>query len=211
MSKGKGKGQPQLSRGQRFEVLEKTVKQLETAVRIGQMLQQQIGNSIGPMQQDLQAIAPQMQEAQYQLLAMRKMLNIDKDELATVANDLRLKDYNDASDKEDADNKYTVKDTIDNETDIVILSSTTPDEDEDKGIFRSKVAVSATGPELTEKLVGKKVDDVVEHDLNGVKHVLKVIGVREVPPAPEPEAPQAQPDQPLDIVGENAEEGQPEA
>jgi len=177
----KGKGTPTPSRGQRFEALEKSVKNLETSVRIMQMMQQQMGNSVMPMQQDLQSAMTQMQTIQYTLLAMQDVLQLDKEKLDERYQTLRLADYNELSDKEDAENNYTVKDTVDSDEDIVILSSTTPDQDKDEGIFRTKMLVKELGPDLSQSLVGKKVGDTIDHTMNDVRHVLEVMGVRQIP------------------------------
>jgi len=47
------KGSQQQTKGQRFEAMEKTLKQLQMSVQVNQMLLKQIGNTISPMQGDL--------------------------------------------------------------------------------------------------------------------------------------------------------------
>lgn len=171
----------QLSRGQRFEQLEKQVKQLEMAVRIGQMLQQQMNNSLTPLQTNLRTIAPQIHDIQYRLLAAQELLGLDSDALSKKADEIRLKDYTEASDKEDLEHGYTNKEVVDTESDMVIITSSTPDEEKDRGIFRSKILVSDTGPDLAPKFVGKKIGDTIEHVLDNTKHIIEILGVRDIP------------------------------
>ena len=169
------------TKGQRFEALEKTVSNVETSVRIMQMMQQQIGNQVMPMQPDLQGYASQLQTIQYTLLAMQELLGVDKTKLDTIFESRRLSDYDEASNQEDVNAGYTVKDKVESEEDIVIITSTTPDADADVGIFRSKVMLQEMGPDLTELLVGKSIGDKVEHEFQGNKHVIELLGVRQVP------------------------------
>ena len=185
MSKGKGVS---LSRGQKFEILETKVKNLESSIRIMQMMQQQMGQSLMPMQQDVSGMAAQLQTASYTNLALQELLGIDTKKLDTVYQKLRLSDYNEISDKEDVDNSYSVLETVGSDQDIVVLTSFTPDEDKDQGIFRTKMVVADLGPELTTILIGKKVGDKFDFDLKGMKHVFELIAIRSVP-APVEEAP----------------------
>lgn len=173
-----------MTKGERFESMEKRVSQLEMAGRITQMLIQQIGNSVSPMAQDLGELATRQREYLYRTLALQELLGVDLSILNTKSIDLQVKDFNESSDKEDAERGYTVTDVV-TEDSVVILTSKTPNEAEDKGYLRSKLLVSQIGfPQLKTDLVGKKVGDTVEADINGVKHMITVLGVRAVPPAP---------------------------
>lgn len=178
MSKGKG---PSLSRGQKFEMLEAKVKNLEASIRIMQMMQQQMGQSLMPMQQDVAGMATQLQTSSYTNLALQELLNVDSTKLDEVYQKLRLADYNEVSEKEDKDNNFGILDVVESDQNIVILTSHTPDEDKDKGIFRTKMVVAELGPDLSPLLIGKKVGDTFDHELQGVKHVFELIAVRSVP------------------------------
>ena len=161
--------------------LEQQVKNLETSLRIMQMMQQQMGQSLMPLQRDMSSLAAQLQTTQYTSLALQELLNVDSVQLNEIYQKLRLADYMEASDKEDAENKYTHKNTVDTDKDIVILTSSTPDEEKDKGIFRSKMVVAELGPDLSAALIGKQIGDTVDHNIGDIKHVLKILAIREVP------------------------------
>lgn len=185
MSKGR-----QLTKGQRFELVEKNVKQLQMTTKVNQMMLQQIGNSVSPMQNDLGELAARQRELQYRVLACQELLSLKLDDIEAKSLELQAKDFQESSDKEDADKSYTVADVV-AENSAVIITSKTPEEEEDKGIFRSKIVLSDIAiPELSESLLGKKVGDKVESDVNGVKHVIEVLGIRSVP-EPEPEKEEA--------------------
>lgn len=177
MSKGR---MPAPSRGERFKALEQQVKNLETSVRIMQMMQQQMGQSLMPLQQDMASFAAQFQTIQYTILAFQELLGIDISKLNEIYQRLRLTDYMEASDKEDLEKNYKHKDMVDTDQDVVILTSTTPDEVKDKGIFRSKMVVAELGPDLSVALVGKKIGDTVDYNIGDVRHVLKILAVKEV-------------------------------
>ena len=185
MSKGR-----QLTKGQRFELVEKNVKQLQMTTKVNQMMLQQIGNSVSPMQNDLGELAARQRELQYRVLACQELLSLKLDDIEAKSLELQAKDFQESSDKEDADKSYIVADVV-AENSAVIITSKTPEEEEDKGIFRSKIVLSDIAiPELSESLLGKKVGDKVESDVNGVKHVIEVLGIRSVP-EPEPEKEEA--------------------
>lgn len=178
MSKGKT---PALSRGERFENLEAKVKNLEASIRIMQMMQQQMGQTLMPIQQDVSGMASQLQTASYTNLAIQELLKVDPKALDDVYQKLRLNDYNEVSEKEDKENGFSTLETVESDQNIVILTSHTPDEEKDRGIFRTKMVVAELGPELTDILVGKKVGDVFDHELQGIKHVFELIAIRSVP------------------------------
>ena len=179
------KGQKKLTRGQRFEMLEKKVENVEMSTRISQMMIQQMGQALDGIKGDITSLAPQFQNIQYTLLAMQELLDLDKDKMDEISNRLRLKDWNEANDKTDKDGNFIIKDKIDTDQDVIIMQSTTPDEDEDQGFFRSRMLVADMGPDLSGQVVGKSVGDTFEHTIRDVKHVIEIIGVREAPPTPE--------------------------
>lgn len=179
------------TKGERFEELEKRVANVEMAGRVTQMLLQQIGQSVSPMARDVGELAGRQREIQYRLLAIQELLSLNLDTINARSEELQAKDFEETSAKEDADKGYTVGDVITDES-IVIFTSKTPDEAEDKGILRSKLLVKDIGfPALREDLIGKKVGDTIETDVNGVKHAITILGVRTTPvvasaPANEP-------------------------
>lgn len=185
MSKGKGQS---LSRGEKFAALEARVKNLEASIRIMQMMQQQMGQSLMPMQNDVAGMATQLQTASYTNLALQELLGVDTDKLDEVYQKLRLADYNEVSDKEDEANGYTPIDEVVSDQNIVILTSHTPDEPKDKGIFRTKMIVAELGPDLSSIMMGKKVGDKFEHTLQEVKHVFELLAIKNVPAPVAPEA-----------------------
>lgn len=181
MSKGR-----QLTKGQRFELLEKKVQQLEMTTRVSQMMLQQIGNTISPMQGDLGEFIARQRELQYRVLAVQELANLSLSDIEAKSLELQVRDFNEASDKEDTEKGYTETDVV-AEDSAIIVTTTTPDEEADKGILRSKLLYSDISlPALAESLLGTKVGDVVDADINGVKHRVEVLGIRKVP-EPQPE------------------------
>jgi len=168
-----------MSKGERFEVTEKKVKNLEMANRVSQMLIQQIGNTVSPMAKDVGELAGRQRELQYQLLAVRDLLGLKLEDVNARAEQLQIKDFTEASDKEDLEKNYTVADTVTDES-VVILTSKT--EDGNGGILRSKLVVKDIGfPDLRKDLLNTKVGESLVADINGTKHTITVLGVRTVP------------------------------
>jgi sporulation protein YlmC with PRC-barrel domain len=170
------------SKGERFEALEQQVEQLAQAVRISQMLIQQFMQSNRSMQSDLGRTVGVMNDLQYRLLAYQEVSGVDIEALKAKADELRLKDYNEASDKEDAEQGLIPADTVESVNDYVVISSTTPGEAQDKGIFRSKFRISESGiAELMTGLIGKKVGETLEVKLADLNHIVEVLAIRKDP------------------------------
>lgn len=167
-----------MTKGERQAVLEKRISNLEMANRVSQMLLQQIGGSVSPMAKDVGELVGRQRDLQYRVLALQELLALKSDDIVKRAEELQIKDFEETSDKEDKENGYTVTDCV-TENSVVILTSKVGDQG---GILRSKLVFSEIGfPKLREDLLGKKVGDIVEADINGAKHVITILGIREVP------------------------------
>jgi len=183
------KRQPALSKGERFEQLEKKVSSLEAAVRMSQMLLQQLGGSIQPLSRDFGELANRQLELQYRTLAGHHLSGLDLDTLNQKSLELRIKDFEEASAKEDAEKGYLPVDET-TATSIVILTSVAAEAD--KSILRSKLAIAEVGfPELKANLIGKKVGDKVDADISGVKHTIEILAIRSTPEKLEVSIPEA--------------------
>lgn len=189
MSTGTGKrGKPKQTTGDRLKSLDQRLSNNEMGVRVMQMVTKQIGETLQPMQNDLGELASRQRDLQYILLALQDLTGINKDVLDSKAIELQVRDFEEASDKEDLAKGYTKADLVEEDS-AVIISSKTPEEEEDKGIMRSKLLLSEIRlPLLKEALLGKKVGESTEAEVNGVKHLIEILGVRKVPA---PEAPEA--------------------
>lgn len=169
-----------MTKGERFELVEKKVSNLEMTQRVHGMMVQQIGNAVSPMAQDVGELAGRQRELQYRLLAAQELLGLKLEDLNKRAEELQVRDFNDTSDKEDVELGYTVTDVV-GEDSVVILTSTVADSPE-KSILRSKLVFRDIGfPDLRKDLLGKKVGDVLTADVNGTKHAVTLLGIRTVP------------------------------
>ena len=192
-----------MSKGERFEVTEKKVKNLEMAQRVSQMLIKQIGESVSPMAKDVGELAGRQRELQYQLLAIRELAGLTLEAVNELAEQLQVKDFSEASDKEDAEKAYTVGEEVTDDS-IVVLTSKT--DTGTGGILRSKLVVKDIGfPELRKDLLGKKVGETITADVNGVIHTITVLAIRNAPaPVVQLAPPPTEAVSPLIPVEENA-------
>lgn len=169
------------NRKQMIKEQEVTLRNLQMAVRVMQIMNQQLATNFQNMQNDITRLMGVVNNLQYKATALQDVLGVDQATLNTKADAIKLEDYNKASDKEDAEKGLTVVDTVEANS-VCIVTSTC--EDKDKEIFRSKFNLDQSGvPELQEKLLGKKVGDKVEVTLNGVVHTIELLGIRRAPPA----------------------------
>ena len=183
------KGSKKLPLKDRVEQLETMLSNLQMVMNISQAMIKNINSAGMKVDQDVSNMMGVVNDLQYRTLSMMENTVFNKDELNEIADKFKLKDFNDASDKEDAEKGFIIgKETTPDS--IVIITSTA---DNDAGIFRSKLAIKDTVlPELKEKLVGKKVGDHVVANINGLEHNIEILGIREEQPKKEENIPAAE-------------------
>ena len=167
------------SRKERLHELEVEIKNLSMASRISQMMTQQILQNSKAVHEDLSRALNLISELQYKILAIQKVANLDVEAMNNVANDQRLVDFNEASEKEDVERNFTVGDIV-NEQSVVIITSTT--EEKDRGIFRSRIKLAECGvPDLINAFMNRGVGAKAIVSLNGLDHEVELLAVRQPP------------------------------
>jgi len=174
------KAQP--SKKEQAKTLDVNVKNLQMAVRIMQMSVQQLATSYQGISNDMSKLMSVVNNLQYRAQAAQSLAGLSEDAITAKADALKLADYNEASDKEDAEKNLTPVDEVAADS-ICIITSTCNEDNKDKGIFRSKFNLDQCGvPELQQKLLGLKVGAKVDVTLNGVVHNIELLGIRKAPP-----------------------------
>jgi|ERR1051325_332807 hypothetical protein len=173
--------QAETSRKERLRSMEAELKNSQMSQRISQMLLKQLMDNQQNMQQDLGRALGLINEMQYKLLAYQQVANLDVAKLNDVANGLRLKDFNDASNREDQEGGFTEGDVVTEDSTVVITSTT---ENVDKGIFRSRIKLSECGvKDLIDGFMGRPVGAKIITKLNGEEHTVELLAIRNPPPA----------------------------
>jgi hypothetical protein len=166
------------TKGQRAMETEKGVQQLQMATRMSQMLIQQMGNSIQTISKDMGELTGRQRDIQYRLLAIQELLGLNADDVVAKAEALQVRDFEETSSKEDAAEGCTDADTV-TEDSVIILTSKV---ESGGGILRTRLKVAELGfPQLKQDLLGKKVGDTVEADINGTKHSITLLGIKALP------------------------------
>ena len=168
---------------ERIKELEQGLQVSQMATQMSQQILQQITSQFQTLQADMNNTMGMLNDFQYRTLAMLELGNFKTEDVDSKAEEFKLKDFTKASDKEDELKGYAIADTeIINEDSIVILTSTTPSESDDQGIFRSKFPMSeCLTPDLRELILGSKVGDVIEAKLANIDHKITILGLRSVP------------------------------
>jgi len=171
----------------RVKQLEQLLENSNMAVRILQMSVQQMMQSFEAMNSDVGSTMNIANDLQYRTLAMIELNKFDTESLNKIAEEFKLNDFNKASDAEDVERGYTViEGRPATKDDIVILTSTTENK-EDQGIFRSKIKLGACGvPDLIEAIEGKNIGDKVSITINNAAHEVELLAIREEPNEVEP-------------------------
>jgi len=174
----------------RIRELEVAAQNTQMALQMSQMMIKHLTDQFTVVQNDLGSTMGMVNDFQYRTLAMLDLGKFNNDEIEAKAEEFKLKDFNSASDKEDIDKNYTIDDGgVIGEDSIVLITSNTPSLPEDQGIFRSKFPMSeCLTPELRESLLGAKVGDIIDGDVQGVTHKIKILGLRKAPAVIEEEA-----------------------
>ena len=173
------KQQPIPSRKEKLREIEAELQNTQMANRISQLMLKQLLQNSQTMQEDLGRALGLINELQYKVLAMQQCSNLDKDALNNAANTLRLSDFTEASTKENAEKGYTPGTVVDEDS-VVVLTSTT--DKPDHGIFRSKLKLVESGvPDLIKGLTGREVGAKVIITLNGMEHTVELLEIWQVP------------------------------
>jgi len=173
---------PKLNKAETIISMDKEIKNLQMAGRVSQMMTQQLMQNLQNMSQDLGKAFKIINEMQYKILAMQAVGSFDSAAMTAKADELRLKDFSEASEAEDKAGNFTVGDVV-QEDSTVIITSTAPS---GEGIFRSRIKLADSGvPALIRDLSGKPVGTKVTCQLNGEEHMVELLGIRNPPPAVE--------------------------
>jgi hypothetical protein len=164
-----------MTAGQRQMAVEKQIEQLTMATRVFQQLLQQTGQNVSNMQRDVSELANRQRELQYRFLAYQELSSVAIEDVNKKAEELQIKDFNDFSEKDDKEHNLIEANEI-TEDSVVIFTTKA---DNNKGYLRSKQALSELAfPKMREDLLGKKVGESIDVDINGVNHNLTVLGIR---------------------------------
>lgn len=184
MSNGKGFRQaPQLSAKDKFREVNAQLTNVQMASRIQQMMTQKLLENGKAMGEDIGRLFQLVNETQYKVLALQELLNVDSDALTKLVEAKRLKDFDEASAKEDEKEGLLVADVVEEDSTVYLTSTTA---NPDAGIFRSRLKLAESGvPDLIKGLMGKGVGEKVKVQLNGAEHEVELLAIRKPKPAPE--------------------------
>lgn len=166
---------------ERLTVVETNLTNASKALQLANMMIKHLTNKDQALEADLNSAMGMLNDFQYRTLSMLDLAPYSKEELEAKAEEFKLKDFYEASDKEDVEKNY-----IDNsanevgEDSIVILTSEIKDAADEKeaesGILRSKFHMEkCITPNIREALLGSKVGDKVEVELHGQVHIIEIL------------------------------------
>ena len=175
-------GQTKPSQLDRLEALEKNAETLSMGVRVSQMLVKQVMDRMQQTQEMLHVKSSALSDLQYRLLALQKVTGVDLALVQKEADRLKLEEWTRASDEDSASRGLVKSDAVKSKESIVVFTSTTPDQPEDRGVFRSKIRVLELGSlPAMEAFEGKKPGDVFDITLSDQKHQVTLLEVYEEP------------------------------
>ena len=161
--------------------LDKRLANLEASIRICQLMIQQMGKAVSSINADMEGFNNRQRSIQYRLLAAQNTLQekFPGVDVVQAAEELQIKDFDEASDREDVEKKYEVAETVEEDSVVII---TTKADVAAKSISRSKFELEKVQvPNLKEALLGKKSGESFECEFGDAKHQVTVLGVRNKP------------------------------
>jgi hypothetical protein len=170
------KMEPKPTKAKQIETLDKELQNLQMAGRVTQMMLQQVMQNMQNLGKDLGKSLGIINELQYKILAMQSVGNFDESLIAKRAEELRLNDFNEASNAEDVAGNFTVGDVVQEDSTVIVTSTTV---DNSESIFRSRIKLADCGvPILIQGLTGQPVGTKVACKLNNVDHVIELLAIR---------------------------------
>ena len=164
-----------------IQTLKVEVENLNKAFQISQMMVKHLSNKVQGLETDMNNSMGMLNDFQYRTLAMLELGDFSNDDIEKKAEELKLVDFEAASNKEDEQKGYELDlDGTINEDSVVTITSKVEGKDEG-GIFRSKFHMSeCVTPNIREALLEKKVGDTVEVDIYGENHKIEILQLRKV-------------------------------
>ena len=164
----------------KLKELEVALQNTQMALQVSQMMIKHLTDQFKATQNDIASTMGMLNDFQYRTLAMLEVGNFSKEAIDAQAEVFKLKDFNDASNKEDLDKGYSEDNTgIVAEDSVIVITSRTPGVPEDQGIFRSKFTMAeCLTPSLRSKLLGSKLNDTVSIELGGAIHEVTILSIK---------------------------------
>jgi hypothetical protein len=166
----------------RIKELEVALQNTQMALQVSQMMIKHLTDQFKATQNDVANTMGMLNDFQYRTLAMLEVGNFSKDAIDAQAEVLKLKDFNDASIKEDIEKGYLDDEAgVVAEDSVIVITSRTPGLEEDQGIFRSKFPMAeCLTPALRNKLLGLKLNDKVSVELGGTTHEVSILSIKKL-------------------------------
>lgn len=166
----------------KLKELEIALQNTQMALQVSQMMIKHLTDQFKATQNDIASTMGMLNDFQYRTLAMLEVGNFSKEAIDAQAEVFKLKDFNDASNKEDLDKGYSDDNSgVVAEDSVIVITSRTPGVPEDQGIFRSKFTMAeCLTPALRAKLLGSKLNDTVSIELGGATHEVTILSIKKI-------------------------------
>lgn len=164
--------------GQKVQKMHDMLYNTQVAMQMMQNMLLKINNGHTGLDTELGTVKGMLQELDYRTRALiyYEGSSVDLTKLDAKASEFKLKDFDEGSEKEDIEQNL-IQGTLVEEDSTVIWTSTVKDQ-VDAGVFRSRVNLKETHSELQKNLVGLRVGDSIDIELNGFIHQVEVLGIR---------------------------------
>jgi len=172
--------QQQASKREQLRDMKTQLANVEQASYISQAMIKQLLQNNQAMGEDLNRTLNLINELQYKILAMQSVGKFNIVEMTEVANNLRIKDFNEASVKQNTEEGLIVAFAVGSDSTITITSKALDASGNDCGIFRARTKLADLGiPSLIADLTGKSVGAKVSALLNGNNHEVELLSIND--------------------------------
>jgi len=158
---------------------ETKIKELEGAVKMMQMVFQQVMGGYKQIGNELDGLRHMVTDLQYRFVAIVEQLGVNSEDLDDLVSIKKVADFTGAANDQDVKEGLVPAEVI-TENSVVRITSTTADPKE--AIFRARLKVfEPLLPGLKEKWLGCKVGDKVDCDINGIMHNIEFLDIKAKP------------------------------
>lgn len=177
VAKDKTKKQKQVQQ----EAADQAMQNIQQSLQLMQMMLMNMNKAVTALNADLNNTMTSVNDIEYRTKAMIKMKSFDEEVIDRVSTELKIEAYELASHEDDVKRGLIDVEVV-GENSSIVITSATPDEAKDKGIMRAKLPISQS-PSMQFKTdaMGKRVGETIETILDGVKHIVTILQIKEQP------------------------------
>lgn len=160
------------------EILANAVQSLQVTNKVMQNLAKQTMANFTTLADEVKTLNRALADSQYAVQVLKRHATISEADLNAEAAALQIKDFEEAIAKEDAEENLLPASYVDEDS-VIVITSSTPDLTPDQGFLRSRLDMQQVSiVDFRTKVLGKQVQESFECDINGTRHNVTLLSIK---------------------------------